>query len=366
MKRTLFFFFSIVLCLQALAQFDDEQAYDYIDRYKPLAIELMAESSIPASVKLAQALYSSHAGSSSLASHTNNHFGLLCSYDFVGEEYVYDEHGEKKCFRKYNTVAQSYRDHAHFMTNRSRYNRLFVLDISDYKAWAIGLQEAGYSTDPDYAQTLISIIEQYYLYLYDKEQRPLPAVKPEAIKKREERPMKIDTIIESGIEVLIMNPKKDSPVVEKKECPTVGEVQVVQEKKTVNAKVFKAKDFEYLPASFSYTTRPVYENNKVKFIIAKEGDTFAKIGKEIQISEAKVRSFNDVFDVSYNPEQGEVVYLQEKNKNSPAEYHTIVEGETMRYIAQKYAVLLEELYKRNGYSSEQFEVGNKICIACKK
>ncbi|MDL2311697.1 LysM peptidoglycan-binding domain-containing protein, partial [Bacteroidales bacterium OttesenSCG-928-B11] len=66
------------------------------------------------------------------------------------------------------------------------------------------------------------------------------------------------------------------------------------------------------------------------------------------------------------PIEGEVIYIQAKNKKSPIAYHTIKMGESPRYIAQKYAVPLEILYQRNNYSAEEFSVNNIICIACKK
>lgn len=44
----------------------------------------------------------------------------------------------------------------------------FKLDITDYKGWARGLKKAGYATDPSYANRLITIIEDYDLYKYDR------------------------------------------------------------------------------------------------------------------------------------------------------------------------------------------------------
>ena len=38
----------------------------------------------------------------------------------------------------------------------------------DYKAWAKGLKKAGYATDRKYPQKLITLIERYKLYEYDK------------------------------------------------------------------------------------------------------------------------------------------------------------------------------------------------------
>ena len=48
------------------------------------------------------------------------------------------------------------------------YKPLFKLPKKDYKAWAKGLQKAGYATDPHYANKLITIIEKYNLASYDQ------------------------------------------------------------------------------------------------------------------------------------------------------------------------------------------------------
>ena len=63
--------------------------------------------------------------------------------------------------------ADSFRDHALFLTGRPRYASLFKLEKTDYKAWAKGLKAAGYATDLQYPTKLIGIIERFQLYKYD-------------------------------------------------------------------------------------------------------------------------------------------------------------------------------------------------------
>ena len=76
-----------------------------------------------------------------------------------------DEKGE--CFRKYRNPKDSYEDHALFLTKSPRYEKLFKLDITDYKGWAHGLKRCGYATDKAYASKLIQMIELYGLHRYD-------------------------------------------------------------------------------------------------------------------------------------------------------------------------------------------------------
>lgn len=139
---------------------------DYIATYAPLAIEQQQTSGIPASITLAQGLLESGAGTSRLATEGNNHFGIKCHNTWTGATMLRDDDAPDECFRVYDTPAQSYADHSRFLHSR-RYAPLFELAPDDYHAWAQGLRQCGYATDPNYAERLISIIDRYALYQYD-------------------------------------------------------------------------------------------------------------------------------------------------------------------------------------------------------
>jgi len=144
---------------------------DYIDNFKEDAVKEMCLNKIPASIVLAQAMFESANGNSELAKNANNHFGIKCKKEWCGESYAKDDEEEKECFRKYNSVLESYTDHSMFLKTRPRYAFLFDIPVTDYKAWCVGLKEAGYATDPKYAKRLIDIIEKYKLHELD--QHPL-------------------------------------------------------------------------------------------------------------------------------------------------------------------------------------------------
>jgi hypothetical protein len=122
---------------------------------------------IPASIILAQGILESGAGRGDLAVEANNHFGIKCHKDWLGESVRHDDDSAQECFRKYPEAAESYRDHALFLVGKKRYEALFTFEKDDYKAWAKGLRAAGYATDPNYPDKLISYIERYNLHQYD-------------------------------------------------------------------------------------------------------------------------------------------------------------------------------------------------------
>ncbi|MDR6966948.1 flagellum-specific peptidoglycan hydrolase FlgJ [Flavobacterium arsenatis] len=143
--------------------------FNYVNDFKDIAKGNMKTYGIPASIILAQGILESGAGRGELAKNSNNHFGIKCHTGWTGETVHHDDDAAQECFRKYKDPAESYKDHALFLTGRSRYASLFQLEKDDYEAWAKGLRKAGYATDPKYPEKLIGYIERYNLHQYDAE-----------------------------------------------------------------------------------------------------------------------------------------------------------------------------------------------------
>ena len=141
----------------------------YVSIFKDIAMGNMRNYGIPASIILAQAILESGAGKGNLALNANNHFGIKCHVGWTGESIRHDDDAAQECFRKYDNPSESFKDHALFLTGRSRYAGLFEFSKGDYKAWAKGLKAAGYATDPKYPDKLISYIERYNLHEYDNQ-----------------------------------------------------------------------------------------------------------------------------------------------------------------------------------------------------
>ena len=140
----------------------------YIDTHKATAQKEMRLYDIPASITLAQGILESGSGKGRLSLEANNHFGIKC-HGWTGKKIYHDDDEAQECFRKYKDAKYSFRDHSLFLSERKRYAQLFKLKKEDYKGWAKGLKAAGYATDKKYPQKLISLIERYKLYEYDRE-----------------------------------------------------------------------------------------------------------------------------------------------------------------------------------------------------
>ena len=165
--------FVLFFC-NVISLFGQDKTEIYIQKYKDIAIIEMRKYDIPASITLAQAILESGNGESRLAIQGKNHFGIKCHQDWNGKTIIEDDDEKGECFRKYNKVSDSYRDHSLFLSERERYSFLFNYKINEYKLWAKGLKKAGYATNPKYAKLLINLIEKYNLQEYDlKEKKKL-------------------------------------------------------------------------------------------------------------------------------------------------------------------------------------------------
>lgn len=276
-----------MICASINAQMKWNSRYQaYIDQYKDLAIAEMLKYDIPASITLAQGLLESGAGMSELARKGNNHFGIKC-HDWGGATTYHDDDEEQECFRKYRDVYESYEDHSRFLARQPRYRSLFRLKRTDYKGWARGLKKCGYATSPTYANKLIGIIELYKLHKYDKA-------------------TKYDRFMVSRSEVKGIAPGTN--------------------------------------------LHQIHIYNKNYYLIARAGDTFKSIAKEVGISYKKIAKYNER-DKNDTLNPGEVVYLKKKQKKADKAYknrpHRVKAGESMYSIAQYYGIRTESLYKMN-------------------
>ncbi len=261
---------------------------EYINTFSDIAIREMKRTGIPASIKMAQAILESGDGNSTLARQANNHFGIKC-HDWTGRRIYHDDDEANECFRRYNNPKESFVDHSEFLTGRGRYAALFQLEPHDYRAWARGLKASGYATNPNYDRLLIRIIEDNSLYKLDT--GAAPSFPSRTVS---------ETVLHSG---------SRSPV---------------------------------------EAGRQISRNNRIRYIIAKAGDTYESLTTEMELMRWELARYND-FPDNHTIRPGDIVYLQPKRHRAERGYetHIVKEGETMHQISQKYGVRLDRLLRRN-------------------
>ena len=101
--------------------------------------------------------------------------------------------------------------------------------------------------------------------------------------------------------------------------------------------------------------RFIYENNGVRFVYAKEGETPESIAAEFKIKQRRLCEYNLIT----RPEEvvfhcGDVIYLERLSKrNREAKVYVTVGGESVRDIALRFAVRPEKIISRNDLEEGQ-------------
>lgn len=145
----------------------------FLATIKPYVIADMKSSGILASLTAAQAFIESNKGNSGLTQKANNLFGIKGKYNGQSVTMLTTEYYNgvatkvNAAFRKYPSWAESIADHSAMFNRMNRYANL--RGERDYKKACTNVKNDGYATSPTYTQTLISCIEKYKLYEWDKE-----------------------------------------------------------------------------------------------------------------------------------------------------------------------------------------------------
>lgn len=134
------------------------------------ATKIYQKYGIYASLTISQACLETGYGSS-MPVNSNNLFGIKWTGtgDYVvsqTKEYINGKWITINAkFRKYNFLEDSIYDHAKFLIENPRYKN--VLLAKNGLAACQEIQKDGYATDPNYANQLINLINQYNLQQYD-------------------------------------------------------------------------------------------------------------------------------------------------------------------------------------------------------
>ena len=316
--KILFLLFASLALKNSFAQ-QDPVVIEYINKYKDLAIAEMQRTGIPASIKLAQGIHETSAGTSDLVRRSNNHFGLKCKSEWTGMTVKHTDDAPNECFRKYESSKESYKDQSNYLKNSPRYASLFDLDPTDFKAWAFGLKKAGYATNPKYSQVLIKLIEDYDLQDYTM--IALGKLKP-------------------GQETLAKNESKNSEITPGEKqvvLPPEPEVVVYSKKETKKEAIVEKKP-EYPDGEFKI--------NETKVIYAKKGTSYLSIAEKYTIPLARIFEFNEM-KVQEIVDKDQLIYLMRKRKVGLNEQHVVKPGETLTDIAQTEALRIESLLEYN-------------------
>ena len=142
---------------------------DFVQKHSDAARAAEAETGIPAAFMVAQAAHESGWGKREIrnadGSSSNNLFGIKAGANWRGAvaevtttEYVDGQPRKVTAkFRAYASAADSFADYARLMKTSPRYTGVLA-NATSAQGFAQGLQNAGYATDPAYADKLARTI----------------------------------------------------------------------------------------------------------------------------------------------------------------------------------------------------------------
>jgi len=309
--RQLLFLLAILSTTFSFSQ--KEKAIAYVEKYKEIAISEMQRTGVPAAITLAQGILESKYGESDLSKESNNHFGIKCKLDWNGEKVYHDDDLRQECFRKYNTVEASYKDHSDFLKSRPHYSSLFSLNPTDFQAWAYGLKKAGYATERDYPEMLIKVINDYNLNQY-------------TVIALNKAPNSVDSSL-------------TKTAIEKITIATT----IVEDEKDELETVTKTTDKKVTVENYP---KGLFSINGCKVIYASEGTSMLALAQQNNITLAKILEINDLDEVQIL-DKNQLIFLERKQKKGTTDFHIAVANESLHDIAQKEGVRMDMLVEYN-------------------
>jgi LysM repeat protein len=297
--RILFLFFSLPVLAQKPAQIQD-----YIASFRQLAIAEQMRTGIPASITMAQAIHESGAGQGDLALKSNNHFGIKCKSDWTGDVVYHDDDAAGECFRSYSSVEDSYRDHSDFLKAGKRYAFLFSLDPKDYSAWASGLKQAGYATNPKYPQIITRLIEENNL----------------------------EELTETALQ---QNGNGNIWLASNKTSVTTTAKEEIDQ--PVREEPAKRKE----PSK-----QAIFYINHCKAVFVPAGTSLRDFASKYKVEFSDLLDYNDLKKVE-KLASNQVLFIQHKRKKGSEKTHEVQKGETTWIISQQEGIRLENLLAFN-------------------
>ena len=99
--------------------------------------------------------------------------------------------------------------------------------------------------------------------------------------------------------------------------------------------------------------RPTYISYGLLYVLADQNDSYEQIAEDLGMSAKKIAKYNDA-PIDFPLSEGDVVYLEPKNKEASPRYPTYIVriGDSMHDISQRFGIRLDRLYKLNDKDDE--------------
>jgi LysM repeat protein len=112
--------------------------------------------------------------------------------------------------------------------------------------------------------------------------------------------------------------------------------------------------------------REVYRFNHIRFVIAKENDSFYKIAHDFNLELDQLLEYNDL-EKTDKLQYGQKIYIEKKRRKALEPYHVVQKNETLKSISQLHGIRLSMLCKKNKLKpGDKLKVGDVLYLRQKK
>lgn len=160
-KRTVWLCAVLLLLMLSNVGFAQQSTNNYLKKFKPVSVELMQETGIPASVILGIAMLESGTGTSRNAKLLHNHFGI------VGKNNISQiKPGHRSVYKQYVTDMASYEHFVEMLARKRWFGEM--KGNPEFSVWLKKMNHSGYSSaGHEWIRRVTNIINRYKLYKLD-------------------------------------------------------------------------------------------------------------------------------------------------------------------------------------------------------
>ncbi|NLR78481.1 glucosaminidase domain-containing protein [Chitinophaga eiseniae] len=161
LKRTVWSGAVLLLLMLSNVGFAQQSTTNYLKKFKPVSVEIMQETGIPASVILGIAMLESGTGTSRNAKLLHNHFGIVGKNDLAKTK-----SGHRSVYKQYVTDLASYEHFAELLASKKWFGQM--KGNPEFSAWLKKMNHSGYSSaGHEWIRRVTNIINRYKLYKLD-------------------------------------------------------------------------------------------------------------------------------------------------------------------------------------------------------
>ncbi|MFY0253462.1 glucosaminidase domain-containing protein [Chitinophaga sp. 30R24] len=160
-KRTVWLCAVLLLLMLSNVGFAQQSTNNYLEKFKPVSIELMQETGIPASVILGIAMLESGTGTSRNAKLLHNHFGI------VGKNNLSQiKPGRRSVYKQYVSDVASYEHFVALLASKKWFGEM--KGNPQFSTWLTKMNHSGYSSaGHEWIRRVTNVINRYKLYQLD-------------------------------------------------------------------------------------------------------------------------------------------------------------------------------------------------------